>query len=141
MPENLLQVYTDQAMEVFGDRASREYYRRLGEERTLCGTRCVACDSVSLPPRGFCPDCFAAEVEWVDVGRHATLHAFTTQARALRFVKPAVIGVVEIPDVGLLVVPIEGRYDDLRIGQPLLLDVMDVEGGPPVPRFVPAGSE
>ena len=138
MAEVLLDVFTEQAMAMYGHAGSVEFYRRLAEDRALCGTRCAACGSVSLPPRQFCPDCFHDEVAWVDVGDRAVLHAFTTQARALRFMAPAVIGVVEIADVGLFVAPIDGRYGDLAIGDPLRLEVMDLDAGFSVPRYTKA---
>ena len=137
MAEVLVDVFTRQAMQQYGHAGSHEFYRRLAEERTLCGTRCAACAAVALPPRDFCPDCFHKEV-WVDVGSRATLHAFTTQARALRFMAPAVIAVVEIADVGLFVAPVDGRYADLSIGDDLRLEVMDLDAGFSVPRYVKA---
>ena len=135
MGEVLLDVFTRQAMKLYGHAGSAEFYRRLAEDRTLCGTKCGACDRVALPPRDFCPDCFHGEVTWVDVGPRATRHAFTTQSRALRFMAPAVIGVVEVPDVGLFVAAIEGRYDELAIGDALTLGVMDLDAGFSVPRY------
>lgn len=138
MAEVLLDVFSKQAMALYGHAGSEEFYRRLAEDRMLCGTRCQACSAVALPPRNFCPDCFHKEVAWVDVGARATLHAFTTQARALRFMAPAVIGVVEIVDVGLFVAPIQGRYADLAIGDHLRLEVMDLDAGWSVPRYVKA---
>ena len=137
MATNPLDNFTNKAFQVFGHEGSAEYYRRLKEERTLCGTRCSDCAHVALPPRSFCPACFAAEVEWVSVGEHATLHAFTTQSRALRFMKPAVIGVVSIPDVGLMMAPIGAPMAELAIGQPLRLEILDLEAGFSVPQFVP----
>ena len=136
MAEVLLDVFTRQAMEMYGHAGSKEFYRRLAEDRALCATRCAACGDVALPPRGFCPACFHDDVTWVDVGDRAILHAFTTQSRALRFMAPAVIGVVEVPDVGLFVAHVAGRYDELSIGDELILEVMDLDAGFSVPRYV-----
>jgi uncharacterized OB-fold protein len=133
--EILLDVFTRQAMDLYGHAGSAEFYRRLAQDRTLCGTRCERCNAVALPPRAFCPDCFHPQVQWVDVGDRATLYAFTTQSRALRFMAPAVIGVVEIVDVGLFVAPIAGRLGDLEIGDALTLDVMDLDAGFSVARY------
>ena len=137
MSENLLDKFTLQAMDLFGHKGSKEYYRRLQEERKLCATRCTSCEEITFPPRDFCPRCFHKEVAWEGIGEGAKLHAFTTQSRALRFTAPAVIGVVEIPNVGLIVAPIAGKMKELKIGQPLRLEVEDLEAGFSVPTFVP----
>lgn len=125
---NPLDTFTDQAQILMGDLASAEHYRRLalGE---FCGTKCAACDAVTFPPRMHCPDCFAADVTWVQIGAGATLYGFTTQTRALRFRAPEVIGIVHIPDVGLVVSPIGGRFEDLRIGQAMTLEIIAIDDG------------
>lgn len=138
MAENLLNTFTKQAMREFGHEGSEEHYRRLREDRQLCGTRCSACGSTTFPGRSHCPDCFGADVDWVPIGETATLYAFTTQSRALRFTAPQVVGVVEIEGVGLVVSPIGGRYEDLSIGQALTLEVVDLEDGLVCHRFTPA---
>jgi len=141
MAKTLQDTFTEQALKLFGHRGSQGYYQRLREERKLCTTQCKACEHIAFPPREFCPACFNDEVNWIEIGQGARLHAFTTQARALRFTAPDVIGVVEIPDVGFMMAPIAGRYDSLEIGQALELEVIDLDGGLVVPRFVPMDSD
>ena len=139
MAKTLQDKFTEKAIERFGHRGSQGYYQRLREERTLSTTQCKSCAHVAFPPREFCPACFHREVDWIDIGKTATLHAFTTQSRALRFTKPDVIGVVELPDVGFMLAPIGGRYGELTIGQPLELEIIELDGGLVLPRFNPIG--
>ena len=134
---NLLDQFSAKTVTTFGHEGSVEFYRRLREDREVCCTRCLDCGSRSFPPRSFCADCFHDEVEWVPVSGGATLYAFTTQARALRFATPAVIGVVEIPDMGFLLAPIAGTMDELTIGQALTPEVIDVGDGLIFYRYVP----
>ena len=117
---------TWQAILHHDDGAVTEFYRLLRETRRLHTTRCNACGHTAYPPRPFCPKCFAEEPSWVDIGDGATLYAFTTQARGLRFMAPDVVGVVDLPGVGRITSVILGRFDELRIGQPLRFEPVDV---------------
>jgi uncharacterized OB-fold protein len=141
MAKTLQDTFTEQALKRFGHRGSQGYYQRLREERKLCTTQCKSCAHIAFPAREFCPACYHPEVDWISIGEGARLHAFTTQARALRFTAPAVIGIVEIPEVGFMLAPIGGRYDELQIGQPLTLKVIDLDGGLIVPSFVPTEAD
>jgi uncharacterized OB-fold protein len=134
---NFLADFTKQAVSMFGHEAADELQRRLREDRVLCGTRCASCGSVAFPPRSFCPDCFHADVTWVPIGEGATLYAFTTQKRGLRFAAPAVIGVADVPGVGFVLGPMKGSLDDLDIGMRLSVEVIDIDGGLAFHRFVP----
>lgn len=140
MSGNPLQDFTLQAFEVFGTSASTEMQRRLAEDRALCGTHCSGCDETTFPPRDFCPTCFSEKIEWREIGAGATLFAFTSQSRGLRFTHPDVIGVVEIPGVGLVMSPIAGSLDTLEIGQPLSCEVIDIHDGLSAWRFCPMES-
>jgi len=138
MAVNPLDTFTNQAVRVFGHGAAREYQRRLKEDRSLCGTHCKACGRNAFPPRDFCPDCFESDCNWVTIGDGATLYAFTTQHRGLRFTAPDVIGVVDVPDVGLVVTPLSGRLDELQIGQAMKPEVVDINEKLSTHRFIPA---
>jgi uncharacterized OB-fold protein len=138
MAGNHLDIFSEQALEFFGHEGSREHYQRLKDERKLYATQCDSCGHKSYPSRSFCPECFEQSVTWVEIGEGATLYAFTTQSRALRFMAPAVIGVVEIPDVGLIMAPIGGALEDLQIGQALKLEVIDLSDDLTMHQFVSA---
>lgn len=132
----------DEAMEVevaeYGDEAAVEFYRCL-KEREFRTTRCKACDEVALPPRMFCPTCFETDVEWIDLPRRGTLFAFTQQERSLRFSKPDVIGVVELPGAGRLLTRIDACYEDLAIGMEVEVDFLDVSENQTLHQFRPVG--
>jgi uncharacterized OB-fold protein len=137
---NPMEVFTGQALEQFGSRASREFHRLLHEERKLCATECADCGQRAFPPRLHCPVCLSDAIRWVEItaGSGATLYAFTTQSRGLRFTAPEVIGVVDVPDVGLIISPIGGSMGELEIGQILSPEVIDIHDGLSFYRFVPA---
>ena len=137
---NPMEVFTGHALEQFGSLASAEFHRRLHEDRELCTTRCSDCGETVFPPRLHCPACMSSAVEWVELtasGR-ATLYAFTTQARGLRFTHPEVIGVVEVEGVGLIISPIGGTLAELEIGQALRAEVIDIHDGLSFYHFVAA---
>jgi hypothetical protein len=135
--KDLVDPLTLHAIQHHDDGASAEYYRRLKETRRLWTTRCAACAKLCYPPRPFCPHCFAERQQWVEIGEGATLYAFTTQARALRFVAPDVIGVVEVPGVGRIVSKIEARLEELRIGMPMRFVVLEISPDLVVHAFRP----
>jgi uncharacterized OB-fold protein len=120
----------------YGDEATVEFYNNL-KERQFKSTKCKSCGEVALPPRMFCPACFKAEVEWIDLPRKGTLYAFTQQERSLRFGKPDVIGTVELPDIGLLLTRIDAPFDSLSIGQEVELDFIDVSDQHTLHQFRP----
>ena len=132
----------DRAMEVevgeYGDEAALEFYRSL-KERKFRTTRCKACGEVALPPRMFCPECFEADVEWIDLPKRGTLYAFTQQEKSLRFSKPNVIGAVELPEIGRLLTLIDAPFEDLSIGMEVEVDFFDVAQGQTLHRFRPVG--
>jgi len=128
------------AMEIevaeYGDEAAVEFYRSL-QERRFRTTKCRACGEIALPPRMFCPACFKAEVEWIDLPRRARLYAFTQQERSLRFGKPDVIGVVEIEGAGLLLTRIVAPFETLAIGDEMELDFVAVSENQTLHQFRP----
>ena len=110
---------------------------KLNEDGYPSATRCTGCAHVSYPPREHCPACFGGEVEWVKLPEHGTLYAFTTNKRGLRFAAPSVVGVVELPGVGLVLGPIAGALGDLNIGQPVRVEVIEISDDLRFHRFVP----
>ncbi len=57
-----------------GEAASR-FLIALRDEKRIYGTRCPECRRVLVPARSFCPRCFAATREWIEVGPAGTLIA------------------------------------------------------------------
>jgi hypothetical protein len=137
---NPMEVFTGQALEQYGSLASKEFHRLLHEDRKLCATTCDECSHTAFPPRLHCPQCMSDAISWTEItaASQATLYAFTTQSRGLRFTAPEVIGVVEIPNVGLIISPVAGTMADLQIGQALCPEVIDIHDGLSFYRFMPA---
>src|SRR4051794_5393848 len=104
------------------DATAREFYGRLADGRPPATTRCPGCEETRFPPLARCPRC-GGEVEWVELPRHGSLYAFTTQEAAVRFSAPAVLALVQLGDV---VVPaIAGApYEDLEIGDEVEVEAM-----------------
>lgn len=118
--------------------AAREFYRRLAEEGELATTWCEPCGRASFPPRPRCLRCRAAQ-EWRELPRRGTLHAFTTQERALRFGAPAVLALAEVEGI-LLPGIAEAPFEELRIAQEIAVELRpEPETGLTLLAFVPAG--
>ncbi len=143
MTDQPLDYFTKQAIDAFGNAGAHGFYERLGPDadgRPMV-TRCAACSAATYPPREHCPECLGDAVEWVPLAPDgATLYAFTTNRRGLRFGAPAVIGVVDVPEVGFVLAPIAGALGDLRIGMPVRPEVVELSGGLRFHRFTPTPS-
>jgi len=114
---DLLVAATLEAIRTYGDAAAERFYRDLRDKK-LSSTRCEACGEVAFPPRGFCPSCHEQErIRWVELPTRGTVYAFTQQERSLRFGKPDVIGLVELPGVGRILTKIDAPFEALQIGQ------------------------
>ena len=46
-------------------------------EQKLMGSRCSTCDTLYVPPRPLCSNCFGETMTWVELGGHGKLRAFT----------------------------------------------------------------
>jgi uncharacterized OB-fold protein len=62
-----------------GDRefTASSFYQFLGESK-LMGSQCQSCGTLHVPPRAICPDCYGADMEWVEMSGEGELVAFTT---------------------------------------------------------------
>ncbi len=138
MSGNPLDDFTRMATKIFGHEGVKGYYQRLESGFGPSATQCSACGHIAFPPRAHCPTCFSDQTEWVPLPETGELYAFTTNSRGLRFAAPSVVGVVELPDVGLVLGPIEGSMKDLSIGQTVRIEVIEVCEGLHFHRFVPA---
>ena len=115
----------------------------------LKGSRCTACDAVFVPPRGMCPLCHKADMQWTPMGGTGRLLAFTCIAigppwmTALGYDRdhPYCSAVVELDEGPRVVARIEGvdtnRPEDIRIGMRLVLQHVDSDGAPACPIFMP----
>jgi uncharacterized protein len=135
--ESPVDAHTLKSIEAHDDGVVLEFYRRLREERRLCSTHCTRCSKTSYPPRAFCPHCFGESLDWVEIGAGATLYAFTTQTRALRFTAPDVIGVVDLPGIGRILTRIDAPFESLRIGQAMRFAPLELSEKLVVHSFAP----
>ncbi len=121
----LLDRTTLEAIRHYGDRATEEFYAHLRERRFM-STRCRGCSEVAFPPRSFCPACHGVDVEWFELPRRGALYAFTQQERSLRFSKPDVLGLVDLPGVGRILTRIDAPFESLSIGLAVELDFYEI---------------
>jgi uncharacterized OB-fold protein len=94
----------------------------------LLGSRCPACGEVLFPRRVVCARCFAEGLEDVQLGPRGTLHTWTwvhgpffgsrrTDAGGYG------VGQVDLPEGPRVQAVLSGARDELRIGQPMELEL------------------
>jgi hypothetical protein len=126
---------TGRAVWFHADAATERYYELLALGR-VATTRCDACAHAPFPPREFCPACGGEKVTWIDIPKEGVLYAFTYQSRGFRFVKPDVIGLVQLDGIiGFMLARIAGSMDDLAIGCRVKLDIHVIDDRLRVPIF------
>jgi uncharacterized OB-fold protein len=105
--------------------------------------RCVGCGEHFFYPRGACPRCLDARLEWRRVSGRGRLHTFTVVYRGLRdfpLGTPYVIAIVELDEGPRVMTNLVGVAPDpaaLRIGTPLEVVFEDVTPEVTLPRFRP----
>jgi uncharacterized OB-fold protein len=108
-----------------------EFYDNL-REGSLTTTECRDCGDLQFPPRVVCPECTSDDLTYVSLPHEGTLYAFSAVRGSgpLGMDPPFVTGVVALDGVDVqLSARIDGaQYDDLSIGDPVSLVVVDVEG-------------
>ena len=134
--EEMITKFSRDACGHYGDTATSEFYRRMGEGQ-FATTYCDACEEFWYPPRPVCPRCFSRNVVWKELPKRGKLYAFTQQERALRFVKPDVIGLVEIEGLGKIFTRIDAPYGTLAIGMEVELDFIKIDGEFTLHQFRP----
>ena len=107
-----------------------EFYANLRDGR-LSTTECADCGALHYPPRIVCPECHGDDLAYVDLPDEGELFAFSTvRAGAplgMEDEVPFVAGIVDLGDVRLSA-RIDAEYDDLAIGDPVALKVVDIDG-------------
>jgi len=109
----------------------------------LTTTKCERCGALLWQPRVVCPACNGDAMAWVDLPKNGTLYAFTAvyAGAPLGMEKdvPFVVAVVELDGAPLKVVARidDAKYEDLRLGDPVTLRVIDLKDGRVWFRFVP----
>ena len=121
-----------------------EFYANLRDGR-LTTTECTDCGELHYPPRIVCPECLSDDLAYVDLPHEGEMHSFTevrgTPPIGMSDV-PFVVGVVDLGPVQLSARIDDAAYEDLEIGDPVSLKVMDIDDTTDQDRvfyrFVPA---
>jgi len=118
------------------------FFQHLKEGR-LTTTKCGRCGALHWQPRIVCPVCNSGELSWVDLPKIAKVFAFTAvyagAPLGMERDVPFLVGIVEFDGVPIKIVSRidEARYEELSIGDPLRLKVLDLPDGRVWFRFVP----
>lgn len=108
-----------------------EFYDNL-REGSLTTTRCSECEDLQFPPRVVCPACLSEDLAYTSLPHRGQLHCFTevrgTAAIGMNDDVPFVAGVVDLGDVRLSARIDDAGYDDLSIGDPVRLKIVDIDG-------------
>lgn len=110
--------------------AIHPFYAHL-EDGRLTTTACDDCGTIHFPPRIVCPECTGDALSYTSLPHRGELHSFT-EVRGPTPVgideAPFVVGVVDLGEVRLSARIDDAEYDDLAIGDPVRLKVVDIEG-------------
>lgn len=113
---------------------------RAGELRLQ---KCAACSHVYFPPRPFCPQCAAREVQVFRATGRATLYSYVIHHRPVPgFTPPYSIAVVQLeegPRMMTNIVEIEQTPEALQLDMPLEVIFERLSDEISLPLFRPAG--
>ncbi|MFA1610958.1 Zn-ribbon domain-containing OB-fold protein [Halobellus rubicundus] len=108
-----------------------EFYDNLREGQ-LTTTECQDCGEIHFPPRIVCPECQSEDLEYVDLPHEGELFAFSTvragAPMGMEDEVPFVIGIVDLGPVQLSAHVADAEYDDLSIGDPVEMKVVEIDG-------------
>ena len=91
------------------------------DNKKIMGMRCPKCNTVYVPPRSTCPDCFAELNEWVEVGDKGTVVTYTVAQQpspVLPVEPPVIYGIIQLDGAGSGFVHMLGEVkpEELKIG-------------------------
>jgi len=108
-----------------------EFYDNLRDGQ-LTTTQCEECGELHFPPRIVCPECRSEDLEYVDLPHEGELFAFSTvragAPMGMEDEVPFVTGIVDLGDVQLSARIDDAEYDDLAIGDPVELKIVEIDG-------------
>lgn len=108
-----------------------EFYDNLRDGR-FTTTECCDCSALHYPPRIVCPQCTSDDLQYTDLPHKGKLHSFTevrgTAAIGLANDTPFVVGVVDLGAVQVSARIDNATYDDLEIGSPVQLKIVEIDG-------------
>lgn len=127
---------------------TRESFQSFLNDKKLMGARCSNCESLYVPPRPLCPNCYSESMEWVQMGGQATLRAFTVVAVAPSAMVKAgygrdnpycsgIAGLAEGPSISAQIVGVDvSQPETIRIGTPLSAVYLERGEGEEAKRFL-----
>lgn len=119
------------------DDAYKKFYENL-KNRKFTTTKCKSCEKSFFPPKVICPHCFSPDLEWIELSGRGRIYAFSQHDRSLLFGPPDVIGLVELKEgIGRVFTKIEGKMEDLKIGQEVKIEYQDISPDFTLHKFVP----
>ena len=109
-------------------------------EHRLVVQRCMSCAHLRLPPAPVCPECRAAEADWLELSGRGELYTYTIVHRAVALDQqlPFVIAVVALEGaegVRLITNLVDVELEELEIGLPVSVVWEDMGPELAVPRF------
>jgi uncharacterized OB-fold protein len=128
------------------DAWTEPFWIAASEHRLTC-QQCATCGAFRMPPSAFCNRCRSQEVTWAELSGRGTVFSFTVARHALTpdlvGCLPYVVAVVDLdgaPGTRVVAHLIDLEVEDARIGMPVEVVWVDVEGTPvSIYRFRPAG--
>lgn len=127
---------TVKGIAIHGDAASKKFYEFLKQHK-FCTVKCSDCNKIFFTPRMFCPECCGENIEWVELSGHGKIYSYTWQEKATRFLKPDVIGVVEVDEGFRLLTKINAPFEALHIGMDVEVSFVDVSKDLTLHQFTP----
>lgn len=114
---------------------SAPFWQAARDGRLLLG-HCAACGQSHYYPRRHCPACGASAIEWRDAAGQGTIYSFVNVARGPA--GPFTMAYVELAEGPRIITHIVGGDPHAyAIGQPVRLQFVPSDGGPPYPAFTP----
>nr|WP_231587974.1 Zn-ribbon domain-containing OB-fold protein [Halostagnicola sp. A56] len=109
-----------------------EFYENLDDDR-LTTTQCTDCGEIHFPPRIVCPECTSDDLEYVNLPHEGELFAFSEVRGGLplglsEHDVPYVVAAVDLGPVMLSARIDDAAYDDLEIGDPVSLKIVEIDG-------------
>lgn len=100
--------------------AGNRFFQELRDNKRIMGAKCKTCSRVLVPPRIFCEECFADDMEWVEVKPTGILRTFATSyfsKDGKRLKDPWMVGIIKLDgaDGGLVHYISEANPDELKI--------------------------
>ena len=110
------------------------------DNRILAGSRCQSCDSLHLPPRPLCSNCYSENLVWDELDGRGELVAFTAVhiaptamlAAGYSMQNPYVSGIVRLnagPSISAQIIGVDATQpQEIKIGTPVQVTFIEREG-------------